>query len=210
MKAVTPLVLAFACLTAPCIAHAENVAIRFEGIVTGVSENGGYLSGRVQKGDRVTGTYAYNTSTADADPSPVLGVYRHLLPQHGIRVVVNGLSFRTQPKPTGSVFLTTVQDGKPGGPYFEDDFAFHSFENAMDIDVPGGDSHISLLLRKFSGTQYSGDAIPAGVPVLSQWDVKAVQVNSINAQGEFFSIALDLTSVAPCTTKDCIPTGAQH
>ncbi len=81
------------------VSKAELVIIGITGEVTEVQDDFGFLEGRVNIGDLITGVYIYDLSTLDSDPweQEWRGVYEHYAPPAGITLSVGGFVFMTDP-----------------------------------------------------------------------------------------------------------------
>jgi len=148
----------------PSLAQAEPITIAIEAKVDSVEDRDGYLEGKINPGDIITGTYTYDSSTPDTNPSPYIGDYEHFAPPAGIFLTVGGFEFRTDPMNVN--FLVEV--GNAGGPYYRDNYLIRSYKNLpLYDDVPI--NHIMWQLDDKSGTAISSDALPLTAPVLHDW-----------------------------------------
>ena len=67
----------------PEVVQAKLVTIEIEVVVDSVLDAGGYLEGKVEAGDIITGWYTYDTSTPDSSPSATWGSYEYYTPPMG-------------------------------------------------------------------------------------------------------------------------------
>jgi hypothetical protein len=87
-------------------AAAEVVRVRVTARVTTLDDPNGRLAGKVIVGQRITGTYVYNTNTPNRSPHPDLsGEYLPFANEARVRFVVGGLAFESQ-QPTQSIRIS--------------------------------------------------------------------------------------------------------
>ncbi len=154
---------------------AQFVTVGFSAEVYVIADNGpsaGYLEGKVNLGDIITGTYTYDFSVVDSDPSPVFGIYANTNLSCGIFASVNGLDFRTDS--TNANFLMTIindNDGINNNYYSGDGYCIESFNN---LPLSNGSSvdRISWILDDPDGTALLNDFLPLTPPVLENWRSK--------------------------------------
>jgi hypothetical protein len=169
-------------------ASAALVTIEIEAVVDEVGDPHGYLGGRITSGDTVTGSYTYDTSTADSNPSSQGADYRHYQAPCGISLSVGGFEFRTDP---GNVdFLIQIIDDYPP----EDNYLVRSRNN---LPLPDGTyvGGISWVLEDPSGTALSSDALPATAPVLDDWGSNELWFGG-GIRGDAFGVISHVTSAA--------------
>lgn len=162
-------VLAAAVLAAAAFAgnaSAEVITVAIEANVVSIDDYNGYLGGAVHVGDKVTGTYTYNTATPDANVMSQVGDYWHSSSAYGIQLYVNGLRFRT--RPTAVNFLVEIVND-----YYGDAYLLRSYNNLFDISAPAGifpaNNHISWQLDDFSMQAISGTQLTPKAPQLPAW-----------------------------------------
>mgnify|MGYP001099493399 CR=1 FL=1 len=101
-------------------AQAEPITIAIEAVVDRVDDPSSYLGGKIKTGDIIAGTYTYDSSTLDSNPSPSVGDYQHFDPPAGIFLSVGGFDFQTDP--ANVYFLIEVANDHPWfDPYINKD-----------------------------------------------------------------------------------------
>ena len=153
-------------------AEATLITIEIEAVVDSVEDLGdgaGYLEGNIEVGDIITGSYTYESTMPDSDPSsPSIGRYEHHTPPCGIFLSVGGFEFRTDPANVD--FLVEVANNHP---WFDpdinrDNYLLRSYNNLpLYNGVPI--NHIMWQLDDYSGNAISSDTLPVTAPVLEDW-----------------------------------------
>jgi hypothetical protein len=178
-------------------AGAELIIIGITAKVTIATDWDGFLGGAVHEGDIITGTYTYDTSTPDSTPGPPHPAEGHYLYDSlpfGISLKIGQLEFKTDPDNVD--FVISINDnvwGAGSGPP-EDYIYIYSVNNLLSpIETPVG-YEIWLSLYGDSSA-ISGDALPAGAPVLSDWGGALLSISSpYNPnQAQQFAITAPLT-----------------
>lgn len=170
------------------LARAVVLTVPLEAVVVYVEDGGGYLGGAIQVGDRIHGSYTYETTTADSQPWPSVGDYWHYTPPFGINLEVNGVAFVTDP--ASVEFLVEVGNDFNG----RDNYVLQSYHNLFDLSVPdvwglGVMNHISWQLDDPSTLALSSDALPYGMPHLADWEqVVGLDITSDGGSGTFFHV----------------------
>ncbi len=77
------------------MANADILSFNFQGNVTRVNDNEGYLNGSISDMDMFTGTLTYDTSAPDSKDHSLYGLYEFEAQPSGISVTINGLTFKT-------------------------------------------------------------------------------------------------------------------
>ncbi len=151
-------------------ANGALITIGIEAVVDGVHDPDNYLEGLVNIGDLITGTYTYDTDTADSSPLANVGRYEHYAYPCGISLSVGGLDFGTDP----AVPYVLVEVGND---IYVDDYLMRSHNN---LPLSNGTSvnNISWSLQDTSATAITNIELPRTAPVLSDW-----QVNYLNIEG---------------------------
>jgi hypothetical protein len=169
-------------------AQATLITIQIEGVVDSVSDDYGYLEGKIKPGDIITGFYTYESTTPDSSPlDPIVGHYYHHSPPTGISLTISGFEFKTDP--SNVLFEMLIVNNNISG---HDIYALASFNN---LALSNGTSveDISWQLNDLTGTVFSSDALPTTAPVLDDW-----QTNILNISGSrTFGIWGHVTSAVP-------------
>ena len=108
-------------------ADATLITISIEAEVDYVEDLGNYLEGKINPGDIITGTYTYDSTTADSYPSdPLVGRYSHYSPPAGISLTVGGFYFTTDSSNTD--FLVGIANNVTSDG-LHDSYWLHSYNN---------------------------------------------------------------------------------
>jgi len=166
-------------------ARAALITIAIEATVDYVWDEYNKLEGRISVGDIITGTYTYESTTADSDPlDPVQGNYWCYDSPCGISLMAGGFSFRTDP--SNIEFHIAIRNDTHSG---KDVYAIGSSNNLpLSNDTLVGsiwwqlDDHIANAL--------STDALPITAPVLDDWQENALHLEG----GRDYGIAGHVTS----------------
>lgn len=168
-------------------ADATLITISIEAEVDYVEDLGNYLEGRINPGDIITGTYTYDSTTPDTNPSFEVGDYEHYSSPYGISLTVGGFLFATDP--TNVSFLLEVVNDYPSG----DSYLVLSYNN-LPLSNGSVVDHISWQLDDPSGNALSSDLLPTLPPVLADWQ----SIVGLRLEGErAYIIDAHVTSAVP-------------
>jgi len=169
-------------------AHSILITIEITAEVDSVDDPSGYLEGNISVGDTITGTYTYESTTLDTNPSPYVGAYEHFASPAGIFLSVGGFDFTTDP--TNVDFLVEVVNNYPSGDYY----LVRSYNN---LALSNGTlvDHISWQLDDSTATALSNIDLPTSPPILDDWQAG----NHLRLHGERFGYIVDahVTSAIP-------------
>lgn len=161
-------------------AVAEVVRMRVTARVTNINDPSGLLAGKVALGQRVTGTYVYNTNTPNVSPDPqFIGEYYPYANEARMRFAVGGLVFESK-QPTQGIDIRIF--AQPGG---WGNFVMASRDNKPMID--GTSVHDIQMQLDGNGNLTQSTALPTAVPVFRTYQTKRVSINTSN-----YNIAADL------------------
>lgn len=143
--------------------RAELITIYLTAEVTYVDDLGNLLEGMVTVGDKITGSYSYDSDTLDTNPSDEVGDYWHYNAPYGINLSAGTLAFQTDPD--NVKFLVEVLNDHTG----IDGYLLRSYNN---LPLPSGIEvdHIAWQLGDYSMNALSSAALPTSPPVLEDWD----------------------------------------
>ena len=150
-------------------AQAALITIEITATVDFVYDPSGCLEGNIGVGDIITGTYTYESSTADSSPlDPIQGNYWHYGPPAGISLSVGGFDFQTNPADVE--FCVAVRNNNPSG---DDIYAIVSYNN---LALSNGSlvNDIYWQLNDHTASALSSDALPAIPPILDHWQANAL------------------------------------
>ncbi len=149
-----------------CLAPADPITIQISGEVNSL---GGYteaIPDTIYAGVAFTGTYTYNSSTADSDSNPQRGEYVYDSP-YGISILVGGYEFKTAPSHTGQVEMRILTN---------DLYIVFSDEN---VSIPSVDFEVDTIRWDLHDNTYdaiSSDALPTTAPVLDDWNYNVLKI----------------------------------
>ena len=178
----------------------DSICVTIKADVAEVYDPGSVLNGAINPGDKISGTYIYNLYSPDEDPDPSTGRYHFTGAPVGIILNVNGLTFRTMPDSV-NIFVEILNDVNVNGNPPSDHYTIESYINSFDKSVsPEANNTIAWQLEDTTANALSSDALPAGPPVLTDWQsVEGLTIESLdNASGAFFFIRAHATSAYTC------------
>ena len=194
-------------------AVAAPISIDITATISLISDSYGFLTGHIDVGDIIHGTYIYEATTADTNGLSEVGDYRHTTAPFGITLEVNGFLFRTDP---GDVdFLVEICNDHNDN---HDAYLLRSYNNLFDISVPSPespwylDNHISWQLSDFlthnALASSAGTALPAMPPILSDWPDNFLTISSQQYSEDYqdFQIRANVTSAVLSPTSAPEPT----
>lgn len=166
-------------------AAAEVVRMRVTARVATVDDPSGRLAGRVVVGQRLTGTYVYNTNTPNVSPDPqVLGEYYPYANEARMRFAVGSLVFESK-QPTQGIDIR-IHAPPPGG---WGQFVMSSRDNKPHSDgtlVNDIQMHVQGI-----GNLNESVELPTAVPVFQTYHTKRVIISTSSPMGNY-AIAADL------------------
>jgi hypothetical protein len=172
-------------------ADATLITISIEAEVDYVEDLGNYLEGRINPGDIITGTYTYESTTPDTNPSAYVGDYEHFAPPAGVSLSVGGFDFMTDPMNVDFLVAIT-NDGISGG--LHDSYWICSYNN-LPLSNGASVDEITWALRDPTASALSSDALPITPPVLDNWQ----SMVGLRLEGERAGYIVDahVTSAVP-------------
>jgi hypothetical protein len=174
------LLSAFVCTPA----MAEVVRVKVLARVTLAVDPQGQLNGKIVQGQRLTGTYVYNTNTPDQSPSPDHAEYRPYANEARVRFAAGGFVFENV-APTQQINIT-VDPEEPGS---GGTFWFSSFENKP---LSTGATLGSIMVRFHgSGSVTQSMALPTVAPTLAGYTTQEVR---ITGAGLSFMVTAEIES----------------
>ena len=185
-KKIAFLLIAFT-LSVATAAKAEMVEISITATVNYLMDSKNYLEGKVHLGDTITGSYKYESTTEDSSPSdPTQGNYWHYLAPAGISLSVGGFNFTTNPDIVN--FLVSIGNNASG----QDNYLVRSYQNLPLYDSVGVGG-IAWELDDYTASVFLSDALPATVPILSQWQDNYISIDGGGIGGSY-GIHAEVTS----------------
>lgn len=159
------------------ICNARLITVAFTADVVKVQDGYDVLEGKVEIGDTIRGTYAYDTSAPDTTPWDTMGQYEFRSPSCGISLHVDGYVFRTDPN--NPYLRVDVWNDSPNILGTTDRLYFQSYNGLMS----GHDSTLTSIsdvwiyidltaLFGNGGFPLLGlqtDRLPAFAPIMGDW-----------------------------------------
>jgi hypothetical protein len=193
----------------------QPVCIAITAEIGYVDDPGNYLGGAINVGNVITGTYIYDSTTADTNSSPTVGDYEHNITPYGITLNAGGLIFRTDPNNVN--FLVEIVNDHGSTP--RDNYLIRSYNNIFPASVPSDPpfetmNYIAWQLDDLAASALTSTALPTLPPVLADW--QSLVGLTIDSQGqgfggnEYFHIRAHVTSANLCSqTPPATPTPAE-
>ncbi|HEY0894042.1 MAG TPA: hypothetical protein VGE32_13365, partial [Cellvibrio sp.] len=191
---------------------AEVVSVDITAVVEYVDDYKNYLGGKIKPGDQITGTYVYDTATADDNTIATVSDYWHKQPGHGICLDVAGLKFGSSA--TTPSFLVELVNNHYSN---NDNYLLRSYKNDFaisakpDPNYPTGavENHIAWQLDDNTMQALNSTLLTDQPPRLSDWkSLFGLTIDSrvSGAQGFFVrahvtsAVRGSSTSIGTCVT----------
>ena len=183
------------------VAMAEIVTVDISATVTNVSDPDNAMSGQMQLGAVISGTYTYDTSLVDMDSSPQFGIYEHTAGAGGFALSAGGLS------------LETNNTGMPG------DYGIHVSNDISDMyhvmssrnkPLPNGAQidYMAMDLYGGTGAALSSDALLLSPPNVAAFDEHFIHGHGVSANGVGFYFEMEVNSLTlPGGSDGSMPSG---
>jgi len=150
-------------------ARAGIVKIRLEAEIAYLPDPGYLLDGKIKIGDKIEGTYTYDSSCWDSEPAENQGIYRHSSSPYGFDLQLNDFTFRSDSENVD--FRVSIGNNLYVSDWYlvrSDTILFGSddgiqVENGLDIGF------IDWSLVDRSMTALSDDSLPSTAPSLADW-----------------------------------------
>ncbi len=160
-------------LAAPAAVNAAPITVAFSGTVTsdpfGLSTFGAPISG----------SYTFDAAAPDADAGSNTGSYASIGMAYGFSAVVDGTSYSTP----GAVTVNVANNIGIGSDQY-------------GVIGTAGDLTLELFLEDFRQMALTGDALPAGAPLLSAFSVRGFRLFGTDV--EFLGDVDTLACTAGC------------
>ena len=166
-------------------ASAEVVRVRVTARVSQIDDPGSRLAGKVVIGQRVTGTYVYNTNTPNLSPFPEYsGNYRPYANEARMRFAVGSLVFESK-QPTQSISISIQSQGAGGW----GQFLMFSNDNKPLADGTLVDT--LWMEMQGRGNVTESVALPTVAPNYQEYQPRRVTISTSSPAGNY-SITADL------------------
>lgn len=177
-------------LGASAAANAELVTVQVSATVSMVDDPGMILGGAVQPGTPVTGTYTFETTTADVDPNPEFGHYRHDSGAGAIDLNVAGFAIKTDPGASNGFFTVDVIDSQ-----YDEGYHVVSMDNLQPLANGAFLYDAGIHLHSWNQTNVlASDALPATPPAPAQFEERVIYVGGSNGN-DYFSFEAKIDSL---------------
>ncbi|MDX1757045.1 MAG: hypothetical protein R3175_13365 [Marinobacter sp.] len=168
-------------LSASGAANAELVTVQVSATVSMVDDPGMVLGGAVQPGTPVTGTYSFETTTADLDSSPEFGHYRHDSGAGALDLNVAGFAIRTDPGASNGFFTVDVIDSQ-----YDEGYHVVSTDNLHPLANGAYLYDAGIHLHSWNPTDaLSSDALPSSPPAPTQFEERVIYIGGSNGNDYF-------------------------
>jgi hypothetical protein len=144
------------------VSAATLITINITAEVADIDDPDNMLGGAVEVGDTIKGSYTYDSTTPDSNPSSTVGDYNHSRSPNGIKLNVGEFLFRTAPNNVVFVVEIVNDHGDPAS----DNYLLRSYNNISDGPPV---THISWQLDDPTSTALSSTDLPTVPPVLTDW-----------------------------------------
>lgn len=179
----------------PTLGKAALVTIQIEAVVDSVMDDGGYLEGRIEPGDIMTGFYTYDSSVARLPGER----YEFDSPPCGVFLSVGGFDFQTD-QSSVDFEMGIGNDLSWGDTYYFISFNNLSLSNGTLVDG------ISWSLEDASATALSSDDLPKTAPILDQWGYNRLRLHG--ERGRYILDAHVTSSIPEPATAILLSMGA--
>lgn len=174
--------------------NSDIVTFAVKAIVKDVYDPAGALNGSVNVGDVVDGSYTFNMTTPDGEPSPEIGRYIHRpgSGQYGFDLYLGGSSFKTD---VNSVeFVLDLYNGTPSPDHYG------AFSFGANQPLPNGATveDIGLHLYDDSGSMLSSTQLSNTPPVFSgsNYNYNEIYIWGMHPNGgEMYSIVAQVQEI---------------
>jgi hypothetical protein len=149
-------------LLAGGVGGAAIVSVEIVGEVTNVFDHAGVLGGTINAGDLIVGSYRFNSSFPDGNPSPAVGVYEFQSPPFGISMNIGEMVFASNPQDVDFLIELRNDDNQRGS---------FLITNSSNLPVSNGLEFFQMLwqLEDDTGAALASDALFETAPVLTDW-----------------------------------------
>ena len=199
MKAkVLLLILVFCLWTSTKPVEGEIVVIEFSGVFTSIDDSTGLL-GNITDETVFSGTYTYDTATANTSGRTDMGEYVHSSP-YGITIFAADFVFETHATHTGQ-FLLSITDNATTNPH--DGYYVKSSENtplSNGLDV----ALIEWYLGDITETALASITLPAAAPVLGDWATSQLSIKGPYESGHRTFVLEGVITSATLVPEPCM------
>ena len=144
---------------------ASLIGIKISAKVYELSDQFNLLEGAIQIDDIITGKYVFDATTPDSDNDSSIGTYRQTSPSCYMQIKGGGFVFKSDTSHL-DYCLTMVND------MFLPEYDVYEVRSIMNLELSNGMivNQIDWTLGDYNATALSSDSLPAGAPILEEWD----------------------------------------
>ena len=185
MKQMSKALLVTSLMIFSTMASAEQVSYEISATVINFDDFNNKLGGAVSVGQQITGTYTFETSVPDGDPSPEYAYYDQTFSgSAGFDLLLNGLSLKSDPSQPGYMHSIYV-----GNSSYSDNFSVGSWGNVpLANGTPVWD--ITMDFYDPTGTALNSTALSSTPPNNNLFDI-----HDLNISGDSFWINAKVDSI---------------
>ena len=170
------------------LAQAAPITIQITGNVT--SASGSALPGTIYTGISFTGTYTYESSTADSG-----GGHHYYDAPYGINLSLGGYEFKTAPDQVGQFDMWIMNDNSVNG--LKDYYIVFSDENISIPSIGPTIGYIRWDLRDSTHDALSSSNLPITAPILSDWNYNVLEIYGFGSGGLLIDGTVTQTILVP-------------
>lgn len=185
-------------------AIAQTATFEITATVYDISDPDGALSGGVNYGDQITGTYTIDLSTPDDDPGLEYGHYMlsaqpPTTPPQGFDLLLNNFSFKSDPANPSFMLDLFVMNS------YSDQFGMGSWGN---VPLTNGSSveDIYLDLYDSTGTALTNTELSTVAPDVSKFEMHDIHLSGMSPSSQYYSINAKIDSIIAKDGTACAPT----
>lgn len=174
-------------------AAAKSITVRVTGHVTAFNNATGAL-GQIVAGEVITGTYTYDTNTANLDTTgDGNGHYQPSVPPANTSISLGSLLFQSVATSQFDIDVRPVAPALGGTGYFT-----ILATNGQSLASGASVSHIGIAFADPYGQFPSSNALPTGAPILKQLNFSAAHVDGyLNGGAWEFDAQIDSVQFVP-------------
>lgn len=172
------------------IAHAELITVNISATVEYADDPGNGLNGQMNVGDTISGTYTFESTTPDVDPSVIYGKYPHAAGGGEIDLTVNGLNLKTNPDRINGDFAIDIIN--------ESNFDLYHVMSFDNLDLSSGAqlNYMAIDLYDSSGQAHSSDVLTKTAPNLNTFQYTDIHGDGMSANGMSFHFVAKINSLS--------------
>lgn len=149
--------------------QAELITFEFEGVVTGFQNEAPVYFPDISIGAIFSGSYTFESTTPDVEPSPNVGLYGNAMTRLVYRIGADEIVFGSPEFPLEGSGINVGDDAGAGGEHY----------SAYGLSLLSDSILFFLLtLEDSNGNVFSSDALPLTPPDINQFDTRRVTLRA--------------------------------